>query len=181
MTEKQRNYIRHLCETRNISQEAVRYVTQLGKDVDTLTKSEASHFIGLLLQCAPRSPRAPSTGNGVDVSTIPAGRYAVPGTDGKLRFVVVDKPESNPKWRGYTFVRVMASDEEHRLGMARPGHKYYGKSPELVQAIAANPKEAAIRYGHELGQCGICGRTLTDEESRARGIGPVCAEKVGWL
>jgi hypothetical protein len=34
--------------------------------------------------------------------------------------------------------------------------------------------EAAARYGRELGQCGLCGRDLTDEASRAAGIGPVC-------
>jgi uncharacterized protein DUF6011 len=34
-----------------------------------------------------------------------------------------------------------------------------------------------VRYGQELGECGHCGRTLTDEASRAAGIGPVCASK----
>ncbi|MES2342166.1 MAG: DUF6011 domain-containing protein [Pseudomonadota bacterium] len=28
-----------------------------------------------------------------------------------------------------------------------------------------------------MGECGRCGRTLTDEASRAAGIGPVCASK----
>jgi len=32
-------------------------------------------------------------------------------------------------------------------------------------------------YGTELGECGVCGRTLTDEKSRAYGIGPVCRER----
>jgi hypothetical protein len=41
-------------------------------------------------------------------------------------------------------------------------------------------REAAIRYGKELGRCGICNRTLTNNDSIALGIGPVCAEKVGW-
>lgn len=40
---------------------------------------------------------------------------------------------------------------------------------------------ASNRNGRELGHCGVCGRTLTDEESRARGIGPICAENNGWL
>lgn len=33
---------------------------------------------------------------------------------------------------------------------------------------------ARERYGREIGRCGICNRTLTDEESRRIGIGPVC-------
>lgn len=40
--------------------------------------------------------------------------------------------------------------------------------------------EASSLYGTELGHCGLCGRELTDESSRERGIGPTCAEK-GFL
>ena len=28
--------------------------------------------------------------------------------------------------------------------------------------------------------CSLCGRTLTNDESRTRGIGPICIEKMGW-
>lgn len=37
--------------------------------------------------------------------------------------------------------------------------------------------EEAAEYGRLYGTCIVCGRTLTDEGSIARGIGPVCAEK----
>ena len=37
--------------------------------------------------------------------------------------------------------------------------------------------EAMKRFADELGRCCLCGRTLTDEESRARGMGADCAEK----
>lgn len=103
---------------------------------------------------------------------VPSGRYAVNGKDGKLRFLHVDRPEEGP-WAGWTFVKVQASDDLFRL-----------KGDQVKLALEAilrdGPKEASIRYGHELGACGICGRTLTDETSRANGIGPVCAAKVGW-
>lgn len=36
---------------------------------------------------------------------------------------------------------------------------------------------AAALYGQELGHCGLCGRELTDDESRAAGIGPVCIRR----
>lgn len=39
--------------------------------------------------------------------------------------------------------------------------------------------EAAAKFGSIYGWCGICGRTLTNEESKKRGIGPICAEKNG--
>jgi hypothetical protein len=31
-----------------------------------------------------------------------------------------------------------------------------------------------------VGRCGICGRRLTNPESRERGIGPDCAQRAGW-
>ena len=37
--------------------------------------------------------------------------------------------------------------------------------------------EEAAEYGRLYGTCIVCGRTLTDEGSIARGIGPICAEK----
>ena len=66
---------------------------------------------------------------------------------------------------------VQASDDMHRV----PGNA----EKKVVEKIAADPQAASIRYGLEIGACGRCGRTLTDEESRAAGIGPVCAQK-GW-
>lgn len=50
---------------------------------------------------------------------------------------------------------------------------------EALQAIAADPKEAAVRWGRKTGRCSCCGRELTDATSVAMGIGPICAEKWG--
>ena len=46
--------------------------------------------------------------------------------------------------------------------------------------VAADPKAAMLRYGQELGECGHCYRTLTNDESRMLGIGPRCRNKKGW-
>lgn len=46
-------------------------------------------------------------------------------------------------------------------------------------AIAADPLAAAVRYGKLTGRCACCGRELTDPESVARGIGPVCETRWG--
>lgn len=56
-------------------------------------------------------------------------------------------------------------------------------SPEVereIVSVAADPLNAAIAYGKRYGKCSVCARTLTDEASVARGIGPVCAERFGW-
>lgn len=46
--------------------------------------------------------------------------------------------------------------------------------------IAINPENAAKEYGIRTGICCVCSRTLTDPESIALGIGPICAAKFGW-
>ena len=49
-----------------------------------------------------------------------------------------------------------------------------------IVAVCADPAAAAEAYGKRTGQCACCGRELTNEESIARSIGPICAEKWGW-
>jgi hypothetical protein len=57
-------------------------------------------------------------------------------------------------------------------------------SPEValeVVDLAADPQAAAIAYGKKFGKCSVCAKELSDPESVARGIGPVCAERYGWV
>lgn len=49
-----------------------------------------------------------------------------------------------------------------------------------VQTVLADPEAAAIAHGQRTGVCAICNAELTNAESIARGIGPVCAAKFGW-
>jgi hypothetical protein len=93
------------------------------------------------------------------------GRYAVV-EDGTLKFFRV----KNGNRAGFVFLDIQASDEWHAV-------RNVTRIREVVALIAQDPQAAMIRYGHELGECGRCGRTLTDEASRAAGIGPVCASK----
>lgn len=45
--------------------------------------------------------------------------------------------------------------------------------------VAAGPEAAMVRYGTELGNCGHCNRELTNDVSRAAGIGPKCRKNMG--
>lgn len=102
---------------------------------------------------------------------VPAGRYAVVlNAETHYRFFKVDTPTEG-RWAGYTFVDEQASDEHWPVRGARKG--------EVLDAIrAAGPLEAMKAYGREIGECGHCGRTLTDPASIAAGIGPVCAGRM---
>lgn len=103
------------------------------------------------------------------LATVPEGRYAV-DLDDKLRFYRVDRPTQG-KWAGRVFLNVQASDDWH------PVHDWNTKRV-VFDLIAVDPQAALLRYGKELGHCGHCGRTLTDADSRAKGIGPICAAKL---
>lgn len=47
----------------------------------------------------------------------------------------------------------------------------------LLDELNSAPLQAAMKYGRLSGRCCSCGRELTDPESIATGIGPVCAER----
>lgn len=95
------------------------------------------------------------------------GRYAVEDEDGTLKFYKL----KNGRKAGYVFLDVQASDDWFAI-----------RNPRRIDAVLAAIVEAgelnaARRYGIELGKCSRCGRTLTDETSRAYGIGPDCRAK----
>lgn len=100
---------------------------------------------------------------------IPEGRYAVKSLTGHndLDFFKVNRPTEG-KWKGFTFVQ--------RVIGGRPDVAVKGetKGKALEAILAAGPDQAMALFGQTLGYCGRCGRHLTDEESRAVGIGPVC-------
>lgn len=113
---------------------------------------------------------AKTEGGALERHNVPAGRYAVTGNDGQTVFVKVDRPTDGPH-KGKIFVKVQAGDELR--------HTSRGTADALLAKIAADgPREAMLRYGRQIGACGHCGRTLTNEESRAAGIGPVCSGKI---
>jgi hypothetical protein len=80
---------------------------------------------------------------------------------------------------------VRASDETY-LGKITLDDKFIRSrecsdiDADVVARVAADPAAAATAHGHEFGQCSCCGRELTNPESVARGIGPICAERWGW-
>lgn len=51
---------------------------------------------------------------------------------------------------------------------------------QQVLDVCADPKQAAIAYGKQFGICCVCNRTLTDPTSVEAGIGPICADRMGW-
>lgn len=51
---------------------------------------------------------------------------------------------------------------------------------QSLLTAAADPRAAAVAHGKLTGSCACCGRELTNPESVALGIGPICAGRFGW-
>lgn len=104
-------------------------------------------------------------------AAVPSGHYALL-VEGVVKFYKVNTPTEG-KWAGYTFVDAQASDDFYKVGREA--------SARILAEIAADPQAAMTLYGRSVGKCGHCHRTLTDETSRANGIGPICNRKMGWV
>ena len=103
-----------------------------------------------------------------------------------------------PKLRLDTFVFSLAGDNSRNAGsiyVKDENDVYLGKITDgklirsrdcsdeaeaRIVAACADPAAAATAYGQRTGQCSCCGRELTNEESIARAIGPICLSKWGW-
>lgn len=99
---------------------------------------------------------------------VPAGRYALEGSDGITGFYLVEKP-TDGKWIGHTFLKRQSGEDLIPVKGA--------ERAAVLRTIAQAPKEASILFGRKRGVCGVCNRTLTDPESVAAGIGPICVGK----
>jgi len=124
-----------------------------------------SRWIDALIERSKALKAAARTAPQAPVAQVEDGRYAVQ-EDGVLRFFRV----KNGRRPGFVFLDIQASDEWHAIRNVSRIHA-------VLALIAQDAQAAMIRYGHELGECGRCGRTLTDEASRAAGIGPICISK----
>jgi len=162
----------------------------------TLTDGQLGAVHKLMLRDTERQ-QARDRQNAVDASKIEAAfasaraKAARPGAMGiwtkplKLRAQDVDmafQPGSEgSQWAGMIFVK--AGDK--KLGSIVSGvfrAKFECSDAEKAAVIEAceDPSKAAVAYGKAWSICAICGHTLTNDESIARGIGPICAENFGW-
>lgn len=132
--------------------------TNVSKWIDSLKAKNAE-----LNAAAKLAPKAAPVVE--DFGNVPTGYYALSTEDG-IKFYRVTRSDD-----GRTFLRVQASDEFHLI-------RNLVTKTEIINAILADVRGAHALYGQHIGRCGRCHRTLTDELSRSRGIGPDCWEKI---
>lgn len=111
---------------------------------------------------------------------VPDGRYALTFNNGKTRFFKVNSPTKG-RWAGYTFLSMLAANGGHGIeSLDEFPVRDRAKRDAVMNLIAADPSAASMAFGKEIKACGVCGRALTDQDSRDAGIGPVCRGKLGW-
>ena len=130
----------------------------------------------------------------INLREIPEGRYAIPGSQpGEWNFYIITKLKRNGtlrgrfRWgaqRGRTYVhkgdltvRKQVGDTKELIGMQSTKQDFYHGDYEVDLLEAhRNPGKAMQEYGRIMKRCAYCSRSLTDEVSRMRGIGPDCYE-----
>lgn len=127
----------------------------------------------------------------LDISSVPDGRFAaVHPITGKTEFIrkVTLKRGYTRRGRynwgrttrtwetipaGTVEVREQTGDTKKLFGEVREG-VYYGEQEEIMKLIVEDPMAAGFLYAELMKRCFYCGKSLTDEDSRKRKIGPEC-------
>lgn len=145
-------------------------------DGKTIGKREASALIDAMIKL-PSKDGAAAKPREVPPD-VPAGRYALVGDDGVVRFYKVDRPTEG-KWSGYVFVKML-------VGGVGDWQEYPVKGGDRRMVVLrliekAGVRESAALFGMKAKHCGSCMSPLSQLQSRAAGYGAHCASKHGWF
>lgn len=134
----------------------------------------------------------------LDLSKLPDGRYAIndPSKANDFLFFAVktikrrayrDRKYRYGKFRvghewievGTIEVRLWSQDAKKLVGAQNPGRGYRGEYVDQLVKIMEHHEAWALVFASMIGRCSICGKTLTDDNSRDLAIGPECFKKWG--
>lgn len=151
-------------------------------DVENMERRQVSKLIDAIKRAPIKANPAKAVLTADAWKHIPAGRYALyspshenGARQGYWKFFEVGKPTEGT-WAGRVFVsQLFGSPGDYRK---EPRRGNAGRV--ILEAIGIDPEQAMADFGKQSGTCGKCRSPLTNEESLARGIGPVCLRKMGW-
>lgn len=191
-TEKQVGFIHLLLRQRVVGQE-------MAEDIltSTLTKQNASAFIEML-KALPFRNDAPARSevvkNTAPTREIPEGIYTVADGNGWMTFRISEESWANGR-KVIAFLKGSNNELSYKgFGFVTPhGIRKWG-SAEVSEKVMAGAQflltgdldsardnflNLAEAYAISSGNCLACLRTLTVPASVARGLGPVCASRLG--
>lgn len=161
-SEKQIAFARSLAEQVHGPDNAPEFLAAHEEEGTFLDSKATSLLIDALL-AAPKAPRKVE-----DAPKMPDSGYYCAEYLGVLRFYAV-KPGKG-KWEGRVWLNRFRSDFQDRVGRE--------EQRVVVAAILADPIAAREQFARETVHCFRCGRKLTDQASRDRGVGPECVKFV---
>jgi hypothetical protein len=179
-SEAQGRYIVSLQEERVLPADWVRF--DYDQDLPFLEKADANSKINAL-KVMPKKDWGTNGSTPARKWDIPAGRYALrlarggpQENDHAWRFYEVTHGKDGTRWQGYTFVvQLIGAPGAYRKNRLSRDNAF-----KVLEQIERDPNKGMTDYGLQSGVCGRCASPLTDPQSLARGIGPVCIQKLGW-
>lgn len=157
-TPGQTGYVRFLINDRDMEQHLV--VKATGMLNRGLTFQEASRIIDY-------AKPLPRKGHRPHKPAVDEGMYRMDGDIYRVQVAV--------NGSGYLYAKVLIPPTE--MG----GKPRFRRAPSALYKLQPEhrmTKEDAAEFGALYGFCVVCGRTLTDEVSIEKGIGPICESKV---
>lgn len=178
-TDKQLNYIASLMQEREVPEATERVLgPRLANAVNGadngISKRVAGQTIDNLL-ALPMCKHGAERSSYKRYDKVPDGHYALEMPNDELNpihFYRVNTGKNGTRREGFQFLDRYASDDLYPVRGAM--------RTEVMERLEADPKAAAVLYGHKTERCCLCQRKLTRPESREAGIGPVCSEGAGW-
>jgi hypothetical protein len=152
--------------------------------VQRLTVQSAERQAARAVEQAARAVSAPVvTVQAIEVAFNNAKEAGVKYPKLRLDTFVFSPAGENSKNAGAIYIK--NKEDGVYLGKVAGGRLFTSRdctteAAERIVAVSSDPKQAAVAYGMKFGACSICGRALTDSDSIARGIGPICAENYGF-
>ena len=152
--------------------------------VQRLTVQDAERKAAQAVEQATRAETAPVVSvEAIEVAFNNAKQAGVKFPKLRLDTFVFSPAGENSKNAGAIYIK--SKGDGVYLGKVMGGRLFTSRdctteASERITAVASDPKQAAVAYGMKFGACSVCGRQLTDSDSVARGIGPICAENYGF-
>lgn len=104
---------------------------------------------------------------------VPDSDYAIIPEDGVVQFYRVKRGKKGSRWDGFVFVsRLYGAPGDWRTVPVRGGLKTM-----VLAVLGQDPQAAAVAFSREHGVCACCGSPLSDPESIALGLGPICVKR----
>lgn len=165
-TEKQKGFAQKLLRTRELHD---KWSDTDEHTVDAMGKNTISRFISDMID----QPVKKGETWILSHPEVDAGRYALadPEDPEHITFLHIKDADDhgNPR-RIYVLSGAPGQFAVHRVWKSNQANSY-------MDRIAEDILGAYALFGQKVGQCGVCGSPLTDQDSRDRGIGPICYGK----